>query len=103
MKFTKHHEKALCEFMDKMDSNGICTVDQWATGRGRFTKPRALPPFVQRFERKVYAIDSYPHHGTPERKAFEFFRANPRRRSCLVLNKSALAEFVFENIHCKEF
>lgn len=103
MKFTKTHEKQIREFMEQMDKDGVCSLDQWTSGSGRFTTNRALPPFVQRFENKEYAPTELPKHGTTERQAYYFFANNPRRKACLVLDREALMRFLFDAAHGEEF
>lgn len=102
MKFTKTSEKQLREYFSKMDASGCVVASDWTSGSGRFTKPKALPPFVQRFERKEYAKTALPKHGAPERVAFEFFGKNPRRKTVLVLDKEAALAFFFEAAHGRE-
>lgn len=102
MKFTKTNEKQLREFMGKMDGNGCVTVDQWTSGSGRHTSNRALPLFVTRFERKDYAPTNRPKHGTPERVAFDFLNANPKRKAVLVLDREAMLDFLFGSAHLRE-
>lgn len=102
MKFTKTSEKQLREYFSKMDASGCVVASDWTSGSGRFAKPKALPPFVQRFERKEYAKTALPKHGTPERAAFEFFGKNPRRKAVLVLDKEAALAFFFEAAHGRE-
>lgn len=103
MKFTKTQEKQLREYLSKMDKNGCVVASDWTTGERSYTKPKTLPPFVQRFERKEYPITAKPKHGTPERVAFEFFNQNPRRKVVLVLDIETAMEFFFTSAHCKEF
>ena len=80
-------------------ASGCVVASDWVSGSGRFAKPKALPPFVRRFERKEYAKTALPKHGTPERAAFEFFGKNPRRKVVLVLDKEAALAFFFEAAH----
>ena len=103
MKFTKTHEKQMRDFFSKMDAKGCVPVTEWVSGSGRFTKPKALPPFVERFERKEYADTAKPQHGTPERAAYEFFRANTRRKAVLVMDTETAMSFLFDAAHGKEF
>lgn len=103
MKFTKTHEKQIREFIEKMDARGCVPVTEWVSGSGRFTKPKALPPFVERFEREEYAKTVLPKHDTPERTAYEFFRANPRRKAVLVMDREAAMRFLFDAAHGNEF
>lgn len=103
MKFTKTHEKQMREFFGKMDAMGCVPVTEWVSGSGRFTKPKALPPFVERFEREEYAKTALPKHDTPERTAYEFFRANPRRKAVLVMDREAAMRFLFDAAHGNEF
>ena len=102
MKFTKTHEKALREYMSKMDRDGCLPVTEWTSGSGRYTTARALPPFVKRFERQEYERTNLPKHGTLERTAYRFFRENNRRRAVLVLDTDALFDFLFGSANCKE-
>lgn len=102
MKFTKTNEKQMREFFGKMDAKGCVPVTEWVSGSGRFTKPKALPPFVERFERKEYK-GNLPQHDTPERTAYEFFRANPRRKAVLVMDTEAAMRFLFDAAHGNEF
>ena len=102
-KFTRKEEKQLREFMEKMDMYGVLTVDEWTSGSGRFTSNRALPPFVERFERKEYPRHGLPKHGTTERTAYNFFQDNPRRKYCLVLDEAAMYDFLFDCAHLKEY
>lgn len=102
MKFTKSHEKALREYMSKMDRDGCLPVTDWVSGSGRYTTTRALPPFVKRFERQEYQRTSLPKHGTMERTAYRFFNENKRRRAVLVLDVDALFESLFGSANCKE-
>lgn len=102
-KFTRREEKQLREFMEKMDKYGVLAVDEWTSGSGRFTSSRALPPFVERFERKKYPPHDLPKHGTTERTAYRFFEDNPRRKCCLVLDKAAMYDFLFDCAHLKEY
>lgn len=99
MKFTKTSEKQLCEYLSKMDASGCVVASDWTSGSGRFTKPKALPPFVQRFERKGYAKTALPKHNTPERTAYEFFRSNPGRMAVLVMDTEAAMRFLFDAAH----
>lgn len=95
MKFAKRHESQLREYIAKADKNGCLPVDEWTTGSGKYSRTRALPPFVARFERKEYLVYSRPRKGTPERTAYNYFIANPRRKVVLVLDKIALYDFLF--------
>lgn len=101
MKFTKTHEKQMREYMAVMDPKGRVPVTEWVSGKGRHTKPKTLPPFVERFERKEYE-GNLPKHGTPERTAYEFFRANPRRKAVLVMDKEAAMAFLFDSARGNE-
>ena len=103
MKFTKTQEKQLRDYLDKMDENGCVVASDWTIGTHAYTKPKTLPPFVQRFERKEYPVTAQPKHGTPERTAFEFFNRNPRRKVVLVLDKEAALAFFFTAAHCQEY
>lgn len=103
MKFTKTSEKQLREYFSKMDASGCVVASGWTSGSGRFTKPKALPPFVQRFERKKGALATLPKRGTPARVAFEFFQQNPRRSVVLVLDVAAACSFFFNAAHGKEY
>lgn len=103
MKFTKNHEKQMREFFSKMDAKGCVPVTEWVSGSGRFTKPKALPPFVERFEREEYAKTALPKHGTPQRIAYEFFRENPRRKAVLVMDMEAAMSFLFDASNGNEF
>ena len=103
MKFTKTHERQLREYIEAMDEHGIVTMDQWTSGNGRFSTVKALPPFVQVCENREYKPAAMPTHGTPEHEAYNFFKANPKRRKCLVLDKEAFYSFIFENVHLAEF
>ena len=102
MKFTKSHEKALREYMSKMDRDGCLPVTEWTSGSGRYTTPRALPPFVKRIERQDYQRTNLPKHGTVERTAYRFFNENKRRRAVLVLDIESLFAFLFDSANCKE-
>ena len=102
MKFTKTNEKQMREFFGKMDAKGCVPVTEWVSGSGRFTKPKVLPPFVERFERKERK-GNLPQHNTPERTAYEFFRANPRRKAVLVMDTEAAMRFLFDAAHGNEF
>lgn len=95
MKFTAKHENQLREYLEKADRNGCLSVCDWSTGKGKYSRTRALPPFVARFERKEYLVYSRPRKGTPERTAYNYFIANPRRKVVLVLDKIALYDFLF--------
>lgn len=95
MKFTAKHESQLREYLEKADRNGCLPVCDWSTGKGKYSRTRALPPFVGRFERKEYPVYSRPRKGTPERTAYNYFIANPRRKVVLVLDKIALYDFLF--------
>lgn len=101
MKFTKNHEKQLREFMKLMDNYGCVPVTEWTSGSGRYTKPRALPPFVKRYERENIS-PHVPKHGTQDFGAYLFFRSNPRRKSVLVLDIDAYYAFLFDSANCKE-
>lgn len=103
MRFTKTHERQLREFMTIMDGGGCVPVTEWTTGKGRYTSRRALPPFVRRFARVEYPETARPSHGTPERFAYGFFLKNPRKKAVLVLDREALAAFLFDNAHGNEF
>lgn len=101
MKFTKTHEKQLREYMQLMDRYGCVPVTEWTSGSGRYTKLRALPPFVKRYERD-HMVPRVPKHGTPDFGAYVFFRENPRRKSVLVLDIDACFAFLFDSANCKE-
>lgn len=49
-KINRRQLGALCEFRERADEAGRVGLGDWTSGRGRFTKPRALPPFVRRVE-----------------------------------------------------
>lgn len=102
MKFTKRSAEAVREYLGKAE-DGVLPQGDWTSGSGRFTSNRALPPFTERYERVEYTATGKPEHGTPERKAMEFFERNPRRKAVLVMDTAALAEFLFENAKGKEF
>ena len=101
MKFTKTSERQMCEFFGKMDAMGCVPVTEWVSGSGHNVSPKALPPFVERFERKEYK--AIPMRNTPERAAYEFFDKNHRRRAVLVMDIMAAMSFFFEAAHGKEF
>lgn len=105
MKFSKTNEKQLREFMALADENGCVPVTEWVSGKGRFTSPHALPPFVERFEKKQYDQTALPKKGSTERIAYGFFnqKENSRKKFVLVLDKEALFNFLFENALGKEF
>lgn len=103
MKFTRREENQMREFFSKMDRSGCVPVTEWVSGKGRYTRAKAFPPFVERFERKEYPQTARPHNGTLERTAFEFFCANPRRRAVLVMDKDAAFRFLFDSAHGREF
>lgn len=99
-KFTRREVRQLEEFLAKCDRQGRLSVDQWVSGTGRFTKPKALPPFVERFERGAFDFGNtshWPHRGTTQRAAFDWFQANPRRKLCLVLDQAAMWQFLTVN------
>lgn len=102
MKFTKTHEKALREFMAVADENGVATAECWTSGSFAHTSNRALPPFVERHNRREYPDCGKPAHGTTERTAMEFFDRNPRRKVCLVLDRDALMSFLFDAARGRE-
>lgn len=102
MKFTKTRERQLREFMDAMDGNWCLPVTEWTGGTGRYTKSRALPPFVQRFGRKECAKADLPKHGTTERTAYDYLAANTRKKAVLVLDRDAMLDFLFEAANGKE-
>lgn len=101
MKFTKTLEKQLRDFMNLMDRYGCVPVTEWTSGSGRYTKQRALPPFVKRYERE-HMTSHVPKHGTPDFAAHVFFRNNPRRKSVLVLDIDTCFAFLFDAANCKE-
>lgn len=101
MKFTKTQEKQLREFMKLMDHDGCVPVTEWTSGSGRYTKPRALPPFVKRYERE-HISPNVPKYGTQDFAAYVFFRSYPRRKSVLVLDFDAYVAFLFDSANCKE-
>lgn len=103
MKFTKKHENRIREYLEKADENGCLPICDWSTGKGKYSRTRALPPFVGRFERKEYPACSRPRKGTPERTAYNYFIANPRRKVVLVLDKAALYDFLFNAAKLVEF
>ena len=103
MKFSKTHEKQMREYMDMMDAKGCVPVTDWVSGSGRFTSLKALPPFVQRFKRIEYADTAKPQHGTPERAAYDFFRAHHRRKAVLVMDTETAMRFLFDAAHGNEF
>lgn len=103
MKFNKRHAGQLREFLSAADANGCVPVTDWVSGKGRFTKPRALPPFVTRHERREYRQDQLPPHDSTERVAMRFFEANPRRRAVLVIDADACLEFLLESARGHEF
>ena len=101
MKFTKTSEKQLCEYLSKMDANGCVVASDWTSGSGRFTKPKTLPQFVKRYARVSFKGNP-PQHNTPERTAYEFFRANPGRMAVLVMDTEAAMRFLFDAAHGRE-
>ena len=102
MKFTKTHENALREYMSKMARDGCLPVTEWISGSGRYTKARALPPFVKRFERQEHERTNLPKHGTLERTAYRYFSENKRRRAVLVLDTEAMFTFLFDSANCRD-
>lgn len=102
MKFTRTHERQLREYCALMDSDGCVPVTEWTSGKGRYTTCKALPPYVERYERRKYPDTARPHHGTPERAAYEYLLANPRRRAVLVLDREGLASDLFEAMRGRE-
>ncbi|MDO4596656.1 MAG: hypothetical protein Q4B30_06820 [Coriobacteriaceae bacterium] len=94
-KFTKSDADRLAMYMEVMDENGCVTADNWTTGRGSYTKSRALPCFVEKYTREAYEATNRPAHGTPARAAYEFFERNPRRKTVLVLDRAKLMDVAF--------
>lgn len=103
MKSTKTHEKQMRGLFGKMGARGCVPVTEWVGGSGRFTKPKALPPFAERLEREEYAKTALPRHDAPERTACELFRANPRRKAVSVMDKEAAMAFPSDSAHGNEF
>lgn len=106
MKFTKRHENQIREFMALADEYGRLSTSEWTSGSGRNTKPKALPPFVKRFDRdwiETLKRDAWPRRGTPERAALYYFDVYPRRKAVLVMDKAALADFLFTAAHLRDF
>lgn len=60
---------------------------EWTSGRGRYAKPRALPPFTRRVRYTDYNL---PTH------AAEFFKDNPHCIFCYYLDIDALTQAVAE-------
>ena len=84
--------KQLVEYMELMDDQGCVSVSEWVSGKGRFSSPKALPPFVTRFER------GDRQEGKLAQAAQDYFERYPRRKAVLVLDKAqtddALTELV---------
>lgn len=100
-KINRSQLKALREFSEKADKYGALPVDEWTSGKGRFTKPRALPPFCKRFEREAFDLANAcaaPKHSTPARSAYEFFRANARRKAVYVLDRAAFEAWAWDSL-----
>lgn len=103
MKFTKTHERQIKEFMSVMDTNGCVVLEDWVSGNyARHKTPKALPPFVKRYEKKNYDKCGKPQHGTPERAAMEFFEDHPKRKAVLVIDQNKLFEFLFNCARLQE-
>ena len=103
MKFTKTHEKQIRDFIEIADVNGCVALSDWVSGKGKYATTRALPPFVMRFERKEYPACERPQWGTPARTAYNYLNENKRRKGVLVMDKAALADFLFSAAHLVEF
>lgn len=74
-------------------------ISEYLDGRGLDEADRLV---FERFERKEYR-GSLPQHDTPERAAYEFSRANPRRKAVLVMDMEAAMSFLFDAAHGNEF
>jgi len=58
MKITKPQIEALYELKIRAPGNGAVVTSEWTTGRGRWIRRRAVPPFCKRIERSQAA--NYP-------------------------------------------
>lgn len=103
MKFTETDEKQMRESFGKMDAMGCVPVTERVGGSGRLTEPEAPPPSVERLEREEHAKTALPKHDTPERTAYEFFRADPRRKAVPAMDREAATAFPFDSAHGNEF
>nr|DAH96751.1 MAG TPA: antitoxin [Caudoviricetes sp.] len=74
-------------------------ISEYLDGRGLDEADRLV---LERFERKEYK-GHLPQHDTHERAAYEFFRANPRRKAVLVMDTEAAMRFLFDAAHGNEF
>lgn len=98
-KINRAQLRALREFRERADAAGRVALGDWTSGRGRFTKPRAMPPFVRRVERDAFRRwddTDAPRHGTPERAAWDFLREQPRRRAVYVLDRAAFETWAWD-------
>lgn len=97
MKFTKTNERQIREFVS-MSENDCVSVSEWVSGTGRFSSPKAIPPFVKRYN-KGDVTDSK----SINKKIKRYFSEHPRRKSVLVIDRESLADFLFASANGKEY
>lgn len=104
MKITKAHTKALREFISVADYGAraqlfIVTVDNWTSGRGRFTSPRVLPPGVRKIELATLQQQRQQQKLTGEEFDYlnYFASCNPRRKYILILPLSEYEKVIYSH------
>lgn len=93
MKFTKAKARRIEEFLALADARGCVPVTEWVSGSGRYTRKRALPPYVTRVSREEAMRRPRSGDAVPDRVrsgARSYFEAHPRREYVLVLDRIAL-------------
>lgn len=91
MKFTKTHERQIREFM-AMAKDDCVSVSKWVSGSGRFTTPKATPPFVKR-----YKNGDLTDNKEINSKIKSYFMQHPKRKAVLIIDSKALADFLFKS------
>ena len=104
MKINRMHTKKIADFLALADESGCLAVDQWTTGSGYHTKPLALPPLTERYERRDYKPCEKPARNTPERAAMDWFARpeNARRKCVYVMDVRKLQAIMLDAILGKE-
>lgn len=94
MKFTKTHANRLRDYLAKCDTNGCLPLDEWLSGRYSRKTPRALPPFVGRYEKTGEKLPA---------PCGVFFADNPKRKAVYWLDYEKMFEFFGECARGCEF
>ena len=92
-KITKTTQRHWAELLALADGQGCVKAEDWTSGSHAHTSNRAIPPFVNRVDRRT--ITKAPEKCRKAAQAF--FEEYPRRTKVIVVDRDAISKWLVDH------